>query len=153
MDDVHSRTEKKENMVTRTITFGGALLVLLGLLGFAVPGFVGLHLSPAHNLALLLSGALAIYFGLKARPEAARAFCIVCGALYGLLGLAGFVAGGTDYTFTIIPGTLVLGTSDHLIHLMFGAVFCHSDLAGDRPYPRLKRVNERNGDYPHSTRL
>ncbi|HMJ64064.1 MAG TPA: DUF4383 domain-containing protein [Candidatus Binatia bacterium] len=119
-------------MVTRTTTFGGALLVMLGLLGFAAPGFMGLHLNVVHNLALLFSGALAIYFGLKARLEAARAFCIVCGGLYGLLGLAGFVAGGPDYSFTIIPGTLVLGTSDHLIHLMFGAVFLSVGL-GWRP--------------------
>jgi hypothetical protein len=47
----------------------------------------------------------------------------VLGAVYGLLGLAGFVVGGTDYTYTIIPGALVLGTMDNLVHLIFGAVF------------------------------
>ena len=110
-------------MVTRTTTFGGALLVAVGLLGFAAPGFMGMHLSVVHNVALLLSGAAAIYFGLKATSAAARAFCIVFGAVYGLLGLAGFVAGGPDYTLTIIPGALVLGTMDHLVHLTVGAIF------------------------------
>jgi hypothetical protein len=131
MDDVHSRTKKQKArnfmitniMVTKASTFGGALLVVAGLLGFAVPGFLGLHLNPLHNVVLLLSGALAIYFGLKASPAAARTFCLVVGALYGLLGLAGFFAGGHGYTFTIIPGALVLGTMDHLLHLILGATF------------------------------
>jgi hypothetical protein len=84
---------------------------------------MGVHLSALHSLVLLLSGAVAIYFGLKATPAAARSFCLVFGALYGLLGLAGFVAGGPGYTFTIIPGALVLGTMDHLFHLIVGAIF------------------------------
>ena len=111
------------SMVTKTTTFGGALLIGTGLLGFIAPGFIGMHLSAAHNLLLLFSGALAIYFGLMATQAAGRTFCLVFGAAYGLLGLAGFVAGATDYTFTIIPGALVLGTMDHLVHLIFGVVF------------------------------
>ena len=122
-----STREKKERerniMVTKTTTFGGAFLVLVALLGFAAPGFMGMHLSALHNFVLLLSGAVSIYFGLKAREAAARTFCIVFGAVYGLLGLAGFMAGGADYTFTIIPGALVLGTMDHLVHLILGAIF------------------------------
>ena len=111
------------SMVTKTTTFGGALFVGIGLLGFIAPGFMGMHLGALHNVMLLLSGALAIYFGLNATQAAARTFCIVFGALYGVLGLVGFVSGGQNYTFTIIPGALVLGTMDHLVHLIFGAVF------------------------------
>jgi hypothetical protein len=110
-------------MVTKTATFGGALMVVVGLLGFAVPSFMGLHLSALHNVLLLLSGAAAIYFGVKATPVAARAFCLVFGMLYGLLGVAGFVVGGMDFALTIIPGALVLGTMDHLFHLIMGATF------------------------------
>ena len=110
-------------MVLRTTTFGGAFLVVVGLLGFVAPGFLGMHLSPLHNVVHLLSGAAAIYFGMKATPTAARTFCQVFGAVYALSGLAGFVAGGPDYTFTIIPGALVLGTMDHLVHLILGATF------------------------------
>jgi hypothetical protein len=126
VDDLYSRTEKnkrKKIMITKTTTFGGAFLVVLGLLGFIVPRFMGMHPSALHNVMLLLSGAVAIYFGMKATPAAERTFCIVFGALYGLLGLAGFVAGGQSYTFTIIPGALVLGTMDHLVHLILGAIF------------------------------
>ena len=110
-------------VVTKTATFGGALLVLTGLLGFIAPGFMGMHLSAAHNVLLLLSGALAIYFGLMATQAAGRTFCLVFGTVYGVLGLAGFVAGGPGYTLTIIPGALMLGTMDHLVHLILGAVF------------------------------
>lgn len=110
-------------IVTKTTTFGGALLVVVGLLGFAAPGFMGMHLSALHNIILLLSGLVSIYFGLMATPAAARTFCIVFGALYGVLGLVGFVSGGQNYSLTIIPGSLVLGTMDHLVHLTLGAVF------------------------------
>ena len=64
-------------IVTKTATLGGALLVVVGLLGFAAPGFMGMHLSALHNVLLLLSGVVAIYFGVKATPAAARAFCLV----------------------------------------------------------------------------
>lgn len=110
-------------MVTMTTTFGGALLVAVGLLGFVAPRIMGMHLGGAHSVVFLLSGALAVYFGLKATPAAARTFCVAFGAVYGLLGLAGFVAGGPGYTYTIIPGALVLGALDHLVHLFLGIVF------------------------------
>jgi len=116
-------------MVTRTSTFGGALLVVVGLLGFAAPGFMGMHLSVLHNFLLLLSGGLAIYFGLKATSTAARTFCLVFGAMSGLLGLVGFVAGGSDYTLTIIPGALVLGPIDHVAHVILGAIFLAAGMA------------------------
>ena len=36
-------------MATKTTTFGGALLIVAGLLGFVAPGLMGLHLTAAHN--------------------------------------------------------------------------------------------------------
>jgi len=110
-------------MIKKTATIGGIVLIGAGLLGFLAPGLMGMHLTAAHNLVHLVSGALALYFGLKGTVAAARTFCIAFGALYGLLGLVGFVAGGADHTLTLIPGQLVLGTMDHLIHLIVGAVF------------------------------
>jgi hypothetical protein len=110
-------------MIKKTATIGGIVLIGAGLLGFLVPGFMGMHLTAAHNLVHLVSGAVALYFGLKGTLTAARTFCIAFGALYGLLGLAGFVAGGADHTLTLIPGQLVLGTMDHVVHLIVGAVF------------------------------
>ena len=110
-------------MAKTIATVLGVLFLLVGLLGFAAPGMMGMHLSVAHNVVHLLSGALALYFGTKGTYDSARAFCIIFGIVYGLLGLIGFVAGGTDYEFTLIPNQLVLGKMDHIVHVILGIVF------------------------------
>lgn len=129
-------------MITRTTTFGGAFLVLAGLFGFIAPSFMGMHLSALHNVVHLMSGAAALYFGLVATQAAGRTFCIVFGALYGLLALAGFVIAGLNDTITIIPKALVLGPMDLLVHLILGAVFLSIGLASDTGHrQRLGALN------------
>jgi len=87
-------------------------------------------LSMAHNLVHLVSGALALYFGLKGTLPAARTFCIIFGLVYGLLGVFGFIAGdGTERILNLIPGQLMLGTMDHIVHMLLGAVFLISGFA------------------------
>src|SRR3954468_24220209 len=96
-------------------TILGILFLIAGLLGFAMPGIMGMHLSAAHNVVHLVSGALALYFGTRGTYESARAFCIIFGLVYGLLGLIGFVAGaGSDYMLNLIPNQLMLGKMDHI---------------------------------------
>ena len=41
----------------------GVVFILVGLVGFVSPGFLGTHLSTTHNLVHLISGAVALYFG------------------------------------------------------------------------------------------
>lgn len=102
----------------------GVILILVGIFGFAAHGMMGMHLSPLHNVIHLVSGALALYFGWQGSPEGTRAFCLVFGLIYGLLGLAGFLFGSTtDHLLTLIPNQLMLGTADHIIHVILGAVF------------------------------
>jgi uncharacterized membrane protein HdeD (DUF308 family) len=122
-------------MTKNIATVLGLLLIIVGLLGFAAPTLMGMHLTLAHNLIHLVSGALALYFGLKGTAAAARSFCIVFGAIYALLGIAGFAAGGPDRMLTLIPDQLVLGMMDHIIHLILGAVFLVSGLYKARPWP------------------
>jgi hypothetical protein len=123
-------------MAKTVSTILGAGFLLVGLLGFVVPGFLGAHLSMAHNVVHIVSGALALYFGLKGTLASARLFCLVFGAVYALLGVVGFLAGspgspsagihGTspdDRMFKLLPGVLELGTPDHLIHIVLGAAF------------------------------
>ena len=123
-------------MANRVATILGIGFLLVGILGFVVPGFLGAHLSLAHNLVHIISGAVSLYLGLKGSPQAAKTFCIVFGAVYLLLGIAGFVAGtdnttvstgiphGTDTKILkVIPGYLELGTIDHAIHVILGAAF------------------------------
>lgn len=97
--------------------------MLAGLFGFINPDFIGLRLSTIHSLLFLVSGLGAIYFGLFASQTQGRAFCVVFGAFYGLLGLAGFLVGGLNSAITSIPESLVLGTMDHVMHVVLGAVF------------------------------
>jgi len=104
-------------------TILGIVFLLVGLLGFAAPNMMGMHLSPLHNIIHLVSGALALYFGLKGTWESARTFCLVFGIVFALLGVAGFLFGGADRMLNIIPNQLVLMTADHVVHVILGALF------------------------------
>ena len=90
---------------------------------------MGMHLSMAHNVVHLVSGALALYFGARGTYEAARSFCIIFGMVYGVLGLMGFVAGGPDYMLTVIPNQLVLGKMDHIVHVILSVAFIFAGLS------------------------
>ena len=117
-------------MAKTIATFLGALFILVGLIGFAAPGLLGAHLSPVHNVVHLVTGAAALYLGLMGSLSAARMFCLVFGIVYLLLGAAGFLlgspgteAGHSETLFRVIPGMLELGTMDHIIHILLGAIF------------------------------
>lgn len=124
-------------MAKTIATLLGVLFILIGLIGFVAPGFLGAHLSMAHNLVHLISGAVSLYFGLKGTLASARLFCIVFGLVYGLLGVAGFLLGGeTQHTIagithggpdsrllSVIPGTLEFATMDHVIHLLLAVIY------------------------------
>jgi hypothetical protein len=118
-------------------TLLGVVFILVGLVGFIVPGFLGTHLSLAHNLVHIISGAVALYFGLAGTLAGARMFCLVFGAVYLLLGVCGFLLGGTaqhtiagishsgqdSKLLAIIPGTLEFATMDHTVHVLLGILF------------------------------
>lgn len=124
-------------MAKTVSTILGIAFILVGLAGFVSPNLLGAHLTPAHNVIHLVSGAAALYFGLAAAPPAARLFALLFGALYLLLGVTGFffgVGGETwlplraqqgvnEHMFYPIPGVLELGTADHIIHLLLGTAF------------------------------
>ena len=101
----------------------GVVFILVGLAGFAMPNLLGAHLNTAHNLVHLVSGALALYFGFAATLSAARLFCIVFGIVYALLGVAGFLLGTGSERMLAIDDLLMLGTMDHIIHILLGIIF------------------------------
>lgn len=118
-------------MAKKICTIAGVVFILVGLAGFAIPNLLGTHLSLAHNIIHLVSGAASLYLGLKGTESAARTFCRVFGAVYLLLGVVGFVLGeGADRMFTVIPGQLELGTMDHVVHILLGAVFLAGGFLG-----------------------
>ena len=110
-------------MAKTIATVLGVVFILVGLLGFAMPGLLGAHLTPAHNVVHLVSGAIALYLGLKGSLSAAKMFCLVFGVVYLLLGVVGFGAGTGDDRMFDLGGILHLGTMDHIIHVLFGAIF------------------------------
>jgi hypothetical protein len=122
-------------------TLIGIVFILVGILGFVVPEIMGMHLSPAHNLVHLVSGAAALYFGLKGTLAQAKTFALLFGLVYGALGVVGFLAGSPgspteghpgpqdDRLFSLLPGTLEFGTADHIVHIAIGALFLIGALA------------------------
>lgn len=118
----------------------GIVFILVGIVGFIAPGLLGMHLSLAHNLVHIISGALALYFGYAGTISGARLFCIVFGIVYLLLGVVGFLAGGAGShgvagvpaghhgaadsgLWAVLPGTLELASMDHIVHILLGLVF------------------------------
>ena len=121
-------------MANRIATILGAVFLLVGIIGFVMPGLLGAHLSLAHNIIHLVSGAISLWLGLKGTPSGAKTFCIVFGIVYGLLGVVGFLMGtGDDRMFTVIPDQLVFGTMDHMIHIAFGVIYLIGGFATRAP--------------------
>lgn len=111
-------------MAKTIATLVGIVFILVGIIGFFSHNFMGAHLSMAHNIIHLVSGAISLYLGLKGSLSAAKTFGLIFGAVYLLLGVVGFLMGvAPDKTFTVIPGTLVFGTMDHIIHIVIGALY------------------------------
>jgi len=101
----------------------GVVFVLVGICGFLMPHLLGAHLTPPHNLVHLVSGAIALYFGFAGSGSAARAFCLIFGAVYLLLGVVGWFMGvGADHMFNV-GSLLMLGKMDHIIHILLGVIF------------------------------
>ena len=104
----------------------GLVLLLVGILGFThLLDSLGAHVGPAyvvHNCVHIVSGLLALYFGFAGSAGGARGFCLLFGVVYLLLGVCGWFLGHPpDHMLTI--GPLVLGTMDHIIHVVVGLLF------------------------------
>ena len=137
------------SVANRVCLILGIGFLLVGILGFVAPSLLGMHLSMAHSVVHLLTGAIALWLGLKGTVGGAKTFCIVFGAVYVLLGLAGFLLGqsadpSSDVPgpadarlFKVLPGILELGTMDHIVHILLGAVFI---IGGVMTRPAVVRV-------------
>lgn len=126
-------------MVNRVATVMGVLFILLGLTGLFFNNLLGMHLSLAHNLIHLATGAASVFIGLKGSRFTAKMFGFGFGFLYLSLGVTGYWLGYNhmetflppsvaDHAynqdmFRMIPGALELGTIDHLIHFVIGAIY------------------------------
>lgn len=91
----------------------GAVLLLIGIMGYVKGGteMYGFGLTPTHNLIHVLTGAAAIASAL-AGMKFTRWFCLLFGAIYGLVAIAGFLNVPT------IVQMLNLTMADNILHLV-----------------------------------
>lgn len=106
-------------------TVVGALLTILGIIGFFYSGSFG---SPGtvddvfgifavngwHNVLHLATGLL----GLAAAGYAARTYALAVGLLYLVVAIWGFIVGGGDSILSIVP----VNAGDNVLHLILGIV-------------------------------
>ena len=123
-------------------TVFGAVYVVVGLLGFAVTSGVGFiategglllgvfQVNPLHNIAHILIGGALLVAGL-ASAAAAKAVNTTIGAVYLLLGIAGFFLAGTA------ANVLALNTADHFLHLASAIVLLGVGLGFERSSTRV----------------
>ena len=102
----------------------GVVFLLVGLIGFVSPHLLNAHLTPAHNVVHIVSGALALYFGFAGTLSAAKTFSLAFGVVYLALGILGITLGtGEDRMFMPLGAALPLGQADHGIHILLGVIF------------------------------
>jgi hypothetical protein len=136
---------------TQKVSIGiGLLFIIIGLIGVLMPGFLGMHLSMMHNFMHISSGAFAIWCGYTSSNRSI-AYCIGFGAIYGLLGISGYVMGSPGYPgvgnmevdpnlFRVIPNILELGRMDHVVHILIGSFLLYTAYT----FRREKKNNYKN---------
>src|SRR5438874_2725946 len=124
----------------------GVVFVLVGICGFLAPTLLGAHLTPAHNLVHLVSGAIALYFGFAGSARTARVFCLIFGVVYLLLGVVGWLLGtGAEPMFKILCIKEIIRAAkererDALADVTFVAnEYVCFGIAGKRQLSRAKR--------------
>jgi uncharacterized membrane protein HdeD (DUF308 family) len=117
----------------------GVVLLVVGVLGFANPRLLGMHLSPVHNVIHLVSGGVALYLAAHGLRSSLRSFCLAFGAMYLSLAVLGFVA--PDVASAMIGHDAHMSaralTPDNLVHVLLGGAFL---VAGLRPVRRIVRA-------------
>ena len=97
------------------VVLSGAILLVVGVVGFFHHEMFNLTFPPAHNLFHLVSGAIALWAGLGMSADGPRRFGLIFGAIYTVVAIAGF-AGMRD----LGPIQLDLNPHFNFIHLGVG---------------------------------
>ena len=117
--------------VCRLLALG---LLWLGVMGFADPQLLRLHLTPVHNLAHLVSGFLAFCVGFGGSTRSVRALGSLLGVAYTAFGVLGVVAPGLlGELLAHAPGLDAPAlASDNLLNVCVGSAFLIVCLAQPR---------------------
>jgi hypothetical protein len=110
------------------VVLSGAILVLVGVVGFFRREMFNLTFPAAHNIFHLGSGLIALWAGLGRSVDGPRWFGLIFGAIYTLVAIAGF-AGMRD----LGPIQLELNTHFNFIHLGVGLLSLVAGFLGARP--------------------
>jgi hypothetical protein len=97
------------------VVMSGAVLVVVGVVGFFRHEMFNLTFPVAHNVFHLGSGLIALWAGLGKSADGPRQFGLIFGAIYALVAIAGF-AGMRDLGLI----QLDLNTHFNFIHLGVG---------------------------------
>jgi len=111
----------------------GVILVLTGLIGFFSHDFMRMDLNPAHDILLIILGAISLYFGIKGTRFQARNMCRVLGVLFAILGVITLFAGTgvatagnvnipAAHVLKLVPGHLEYTTADGVRDLIVGII-------------------------------
>jgi uncharacterized membrane protein HdeD (DUF308 family) len=120
----------EEAMIYLLCDLVGMLLIVAGVLGFANPHVLGMHLTPIHNAILLSTGVVSSLLGFFARPGPARAFSKLFGVAYLSLGVLGFFAPDAVARLLGYAEGVGVGTPmpDNIVHLFLGTLFLAASL-------------------------
>ena len=120
-------------MMKTITTVLGVVLVLTALIGFFDHSFMRMDLNVAHDLMLLVIGAVTLYFGISGTEFQARYTARTIGVIFAVLGVLTLFAGkGTataggvsilaDHVMKLIPNHLEYTTADGVRDLIVGVV-------------------------------
>ena len=108
----------------------GAVLLIVGILGFAQPRLLGMHLTPVHNVIHLVSGGAALYLAQNGSRGSVRQFCLVFGGLYLSLAVLGVMA--PDVVSAMLGHDAHLNARalgpDNVVHILLGGAFLAAGL-------------------------
>lgn len=103
---------------------GGAVLVLVGLLGFVMTPILGFfEANIVHNLVHLLSGGVLLWAAFANHGANARMTLLVVGVVYAIVAILGFVAPGMTESLVGQADSEVGLMPDNILHLLLAVVF------------------------------
>ena len=110
-------------MIKKISLVFGVVFAAVGLLGFVMNPILGIFATDAlHNVVHLLTGVVALYFGIMGSEAAAAMFLKVFGAVYALVAVLGF----TVVTDGKILGLIQTNTADNWLHVVLAAALLGS---------------------------
>jgi hypothetical protein len=96
----------------------GVLYLVVGLAGLVV----GEDADRFHNLLHLVTGLIALYFGLAASLSGARSFCLTFGVAYLAFGILGIAMGNSAMGRLWDVGLVSVSMGDHVHHTVLGTI-------------------------------